>query len=396
MTATATAPAPKAPKTRRKSGGTTINAAALARAIREVEPAVQARSPKAALQNVLLGDGQLVGTDLELRIASPLPEATGDPVLLPFARLKAIVSTLHPSDAVTIGLDKTRCRIAARGGEWVLPTEDAAEFPPAPAVEGRSIGRLPADQFVSLVNAVRYAVDTESSRYALGAICIEFERGDADSEDGLISFVATDGRRMSISAAEVAIQDLDDSQTLVPARAIAALVRLAGNAEAVQMLATDSELVATVGSYEDGVEVRGTTLHARLTEGRFPRWRDVDKSHEGPASTAIVGDLLHAIRMASICTSESSKAISLSVTPDGIDLAAEAAETGQARVHCEVVEPGTPVTVRLDPRFAAEWLGCGSFDTAETVRIEATDSQSAVVLRCGDHCRTVIMPMSDE
>jgi len=397
MTATATAPAPtKAPKTRRKPGGTTINAAALARAIREVEPAVQARSPKPVLQNVMLGNGLLVGTDLELRIASPLPEATGEPVLLPFARLKAIVSTLHPSDAVTIGLDKSRCRIAARGGEWVLPTEPAEEFPPAPATEGRSIGRLPADQFVSLVNAVRYAVDNESSRYALGAVCVEFERGDADSEAGVISFVATDGRRMAISAAEVSSQDLDDSQTLVPSRAIAALVRLAATAEAVQLLATDSELVATVGSYDDGIAVKGTTLHARLTEGRFPRWRDVDKSHEVPASTAIVGDLLHAIRMASICTSDSSKAITLSVTPDGFDLSSEAAETGQARVHCDAVEAGHSVSVRLDPRFAAEWLGCGSFDAAETVRVEALDSQSAIVLRCGDHCRTVIMPMAND
>jgi hypothetical protein len=33
---------------------------------------------------------------------------------------------------------------------------------------------------------------------------------------------------------------------------------------------------------------------------------------------------------------------------------------------------------------------------AEAVRLEAVDAQSAVVLRCGDHCRTIIMPMADE
>jgi len=42
-----------------------------------------------------------------------------------------------------------------------------------------------------------------------------------------------------------------------------------------------------------------------------------------------------------------------------------------------------------------QWLGCGSFDRAETVAIEARDAQSAVVLRAGD-CRNVIMPMANE
>jgi hypothetical protein len=51
--------------------------------------------------------------------------------------------------------------------------------------------------------------------------------------------------------------------------------------------------------------------------------------------------------------------------------------------------------VKLDPHFAAQWLACGSFDLAETVRLEAVDPQSAVVLRCGDHCRTIIMPMAE-
>jgi DNA polymerase-3 subunit beta len=393
MTATATKPA-KSRKTR--SGGIVLNAATLARAIREVEPAVPSRSPKPVLQNVLLADGHLTGTDLELRISVPLPEATGPAMLLPFARLKAIVSTLHPTDAVHITADGTRCKIEARGGEWTIPVEDAGEFPTATAADGTSIGRLPADQFVSLVNAVRFATDNESSRYALGAVCVEFQRGDADSETGLITFIATDGRRMAISAAEVASQDLDNSQTLVPSRAIAALVRLAGSGDAVQMLATDTEFVAIVGEYDESAGVTGTTLHARLTEGRFPRWQDVDKSHDVPASTAVIGDLLHAIRMAEICTSDSSKAVTLSVTPDGIDLAAQAAETGEARVHCELVEAGHPVTVRIDPHFASQWLACGSFDTAETVRLEAIDPQSAIVLRCGDHCRTVIMPMAAE
>ena len=392
MTATATAP-----KTRRgrktTSGGIALSGETLRRVIRDLEPAVPSRSPKFVLQNILLANGLAVGTDLELRVEVPLPEATGEPMLLPFARLKAIAATLNSSDEVTLTIDGSSCVVSAGGGEWRLPVESPAEFPPAPTETGTSIGRLPADQLASLLNAVRFATDTESSRYALGAVCIDFDRGEADSEEGTITFIATDGRRLAAAAAKIATQDLDNSQTLVPARAVAALVRLAGSAEAVQMTATGSEFIAVLGDYVEGQPVTGTTLRARLTEGRFPRWRDVDVSHNEPKSLAVAGDLLHAIDMASICTSESSKGVDLAITPDGLTISARAAETGQSRVECSLVEAGQPVAVKFDPHFASQWLSCGSFDRAEIVTIEARDAQSAVVLRCGE-CRTVIMPMA--
>lgn len=391
MTATAIAPKPRSRKTR--TGGINLSGETLRRVIRELEPAVPTRSPKPILQNILLADGRAIGTDLELRIEVPLPEATGEPMLLPFARLKAIAATLHASDEVTLSRSGTLCIVSAAGGEWKLPVEDAGEFPPAPTEEGQSIGRLPADQLASLLAAVRFACDTESSRYALGAVCIDWERGPADDESGTITFVASDGRRLAAASAKVAAQDLDNSQTLVPLRAVNALVKLAGHADAVQMTATGSEFVAVLGDYTEGEGVTGTVLRARLTEGRFPRWRDVDVKHGVPASSAVVGELLHAVEMASICTSESSKGVTLAINGVSLTVTARAAEAGESRVECSLLEGGEPVTVQIDPHFASQWLKCGSFDQAETVTIEAKDPQSAVVLRCGD-CRNVIMPMA--
>jgi DNA polymerase-3 subunit beta len=393
MTATATVSKPRSRKTR--SGGIALSGETLRRVIRDLEPAVPARSPKPILQNVLLANGRAIATDLELRIEVPMPAATGPAMLLPFARLKAIASTLNGSDEVTLTLDGSSCVVTAGGGEWRLPVEDAAEFPAATVKDGASIGRLPADQLASLLNAVRFATDTESSRYALGAVCIQFDRGTADAEESCITFVATDGRRMAASEAKVSAQDLDNSQTLVPSRAVNALVRLAGSAEAVQMTSTGSEFVAVLGDYAEGAGVTGTMLRARLTDGRFPRWQDVDKSYDEPKSLAVVGDLAHAIDMASICTSESSKGVDLAITATGLVLSAKSADAGAARVESELVQAGHEVVVKIDPAFASEWLSCGSFDKAETVTIEARDAQSAVVLRCG-HCRTVIMPMAAE
>ena len=108
------------------------------------------------------------------------------------------------------------------------------------------------------------------------------------------------------------------------------------------MTATGTEFVAVIGDYVEGQPVTGVTLRARLTEGRFPRWRDVDKSHDTPKSLVVAGDLLHAIDMASICTSESSKGVTVAISEEGLTISARAAARSPAQ--------GSPTTTRGSAR----------------------------------------------
>jgi hypothetical protein len=82
-------------------------------------------------------------------------------------------------------------------------------------------------------------------------------------------------------------------------------------------------------------------------------------------------------------------------TPQGVHLSSQSAEYGQASVTCDVVSAGHACRVKLDPAFVLQWLDCGSFDTAETIEVEAQDDQSAVVMRAQD-CRCVIMPLAKD
>jgi len=365
----------------RKAGqsGATLSAAELRKALHAVAPAVPARGPKPVLTNVLLSDGTLTGTDLELRISTPIDYA-GPAVLLPHARLSQIVGSLPGDAAVTLKADGTSCVVKAGHGTWRLPVEDAAEFPAANEVDAKPIARLPADQFTALTGSVRFATDNESSRYALGGVLVQRSR-----ETGVLSFVGTDGRRMCVAECEID-QDTDDATVIVPRRAVDVLCRLAHGADAVQLEATGRELVAEV----DGVSVR-----AALVDGKFPAWQKVEPTRTVKPSLVVVGELLAACRQAAICTSEQSKGVVFTVSPEGLHLTSRSAEAGEASCTCDLVEPGQTCTVSLDPRFVTEWLGCGSFDNAETVELEAADAQSAVVLRTQD-CRCVVMPLAVE
>jgi DNA polymerase-3 subunit beta len=367
MTATMTRPK------RAKANGVTVTRAALKAALDTVGDAVQAKGPKPILGYVLLSGGMLSATDLELRITTPLPGSDGLTVLLPFARLKAIVGNLHPTVEVTIAVDGSSAVVQASGGTWRLPVEDAAEFPSAGEFSGKRLPRLPGDQFAALVKTVKGATDNQSSRYALGGVQIEFS-------DGELTFIATDGRRLYAASADID-QALDDSQTLVTRRTMDVLQRLAVHADEIELQANTTDILATIGE---------TTVQARLLEGKFPRWRDVDTSYDDPPSMVVVEHLMRACNAADVCTSEASRGVDFTFTQEGLFLAGRSSEYGESSATCELADVGKCTTVKLDPAFVADWLV--TLDPAETIAIEAKDKQSAVVFRA-DRCRAVVMPL---
>jgi len=369
MTATATRP--------KKSGtaGISLDANALRRALATVKAAVPSRSPKPILLNVLLANGGMTASDLELQINAEVAWS-GEPLLLPFARLQAIMAAAS-GDEVTIEPRGTTALVRVGSGEWTLPTEDAAEFPTWEPEGVKPVARIPADQFCRAARSVIYATDNESSRFALGSVLVEMAAG-------TVTFVGTDGRRLSAYEVEVD-QATDDGNTLIPARAVQTFAAIASHSEgAVQIEATTSEVVATID---------GAVVTARLVEGRFPRWRDVFPERDAKAAVVNAPELLAATRQAAIVTSEQSKGVTFAFTADGIHLTARSAEAGESSVTCPVLEAGPAVVVQLDPHFVVDFLRC--VDEGEPVEVEAVDAQSAVVFRSGD-CRAVIMPLAKD
>ncbi|NBW15343.1 MAG: hypothetical protein EBR82_45845 [Caulobacteraceae bacterium] len=364
--------------TRKKTGGITLLSSDLTTALLTVSPAVPSRAPKPILTNVRLGDGLVTGTDLEVRIDAAI-DYHGDAILLPHGRLLAIMQA-SSGEEVTLTHDGTKCVVRCGSGTWTLPTEDAAEFPIWEPVDAKPITRLPADQLARAIRGVGYAVDGESSRYALGAVLLEVQ-GEK------VTFVATDGRRLSIAEMEHDLA-VDDSATLVASR-LASIVSKFAHAvgdEGVQIDATSSEVIFEIGT---------TTVTGRLVDGRFPRWRDAAPEHDVEPTTVTAEQLLSATRAAAVVTSEQSKGVDYTFTAEGIHLHGQSSEAGESSVTCEIVEAGHACTVKLDPIFVREWLTGLPADGEPTVSIQAKDHLSAVVMKT-DTFTGVIMPLAKD
>jgi DNA polymerase-3 subunit beta len=362
--------------TKAKTGSVTLDAHALRTALSDVLKAVQARSPRPILQNVRLGDGLLTGTDLEVRIDREI-DYHGDAVLLPAAKLAEILRAAT-GDTVTLTPKGTSITVKCGSGSWTLPTEDAAEFPVWETGELAAICRLPADQFARAVRATVYATDTESSRYALGGVLI-------DVTDGNPTWVATDGRRLSCVETETD-QAVDDSQTIVPAKALGIVAAMAHGDGSVQIEANKSEVRFTLD---------GATVTARLVEGKFPRWRDVVGEPEGDATVLEVAELLTSVEAAAVVTSEASKGVELTWTADTLVISGQSAEYGQSLVKCQLVAAGSTSPTKVDPRYLRDFLRGIPGDEQPHVDVYVKDASTRVLLRCGPYTG-VVMPMAND
>lgn len=367
----------------RKSTGITLDTATLRAALADVLKAVPSRHAKPILGNVRLGDGLLTGTDLEVRIDREI-DYHGDPLLLPAHRLSEILRhatgkevTLTPSGSSIV----IECRTQNKNGcagSWTLPTEDVNEFPTWESHELRAICRLPADQFSRAAKATIYATDNESSRYALGGVLI-------DVKDGNPTWVATDGRRLACVETETD-QAVDDSQTIIPGRLMAAVASMASGDGSVQIEANAKEVRFSLD---------GCTVTGRLVEGKFPRWRDVVGEPEGEATVIDVVELLQAVQSAAIVTSEQSKGITLAWTANTLHLAGRSSEYGESAVICPTIAAGSTAPTKLDPKYLAQFLAHLPQDEEPHVDVYVKDAQSRVLLRCGPYTG-VIMPLAED
>lgn len=337
---------------------------------------VGARSPKPVLRNVRIGDGLVTGTDLELRIDVAI-EQHCEPFLVPAERLLQILRSSQSED-VSLTAGKTSIAVKCGLGSWTLPTEDVNEFPTWEPDGLAAVARLPADQFARAARATVYATDNESSRYALGGVLLDVHEGNP-------TFVATDGRRLSLVETETD-QAVDDRQVIVPSRVMLAAAGMASGDGSVQIEANSSEV---------RFELAGTTVTGRLVEGRFPKWRDVVGEPEGDATTLDVQELLAAVQSAAIVTSEQSKGVNLKWASDTLVLSGHSSEYGESTVKCPVLNSGTTSSTKADPKFIIDFLRHIPSDEEPHVDIYAVDPQSRVLMRCGPYTG-VIMPLAED
>ncbi len=358
----------------------------LATAFQIVSGVVPSRTPKDILRNVKLqvggGKATLVGTDQEVGIRYDIPGVETDSdgeVLLPKDRLIAILRELT-DDSVDLEVTEKALWIRSGHSEFKLSSEDPAEFPPVQAFDATSYHVVPAASFREMIKRTVFATDSESTRYALGGVLMEFG---ADK----LTMAATDSRRLAVvSTTSTVVGTIEPraTQPVVPAKALSLIERsITDNDQDVYLAVYPNSVLVKVGS---------STIYSRLVEGRFPRYADVIPAAGGSIIDMLVSPFYSAVRQAQIVTNEESRGVDFTFENGTLRLTSIAADIGQSKIEIPISYDGTPVTITFDPRYIADFLRI--LDASTSVKLQLTDGESAAVLRTDDGYTYVIMPLA--
>lgn len=342
----------------------TFTVSALKSALAKVAPAIERNSSIPILSYVHIGEGAIIGTNLDITISVNAPEAAGDGICVPFVPLYRIIRSLPGGGLVRLSPhEEGRITISFDDGRAMLNTAAASDFPLdlAKPVETEAF-ELPMLDLL----AVSTFASRDETRYYLNGIHFDGE-----------FMQASDGYRLTRLPFGV-----PSAKGILPTGAVKAMIKSFGP-RAVASVQTDGMKFCA--------KCDGVTIFGKMIDGRFPDVKRAIPDPEKAEAIWTVGAADLASRVACI-TSLSGR------HTRGVALIAD--KVGRIEGHCRsfdvgdmmILLPGkttAPFTVGFDEVYLREVL---QFHAGAEVTIRVISPGDPVTLQSNGRL-TVLMPM---
>ena len=343
--------------------------------------AVGSHSHLPILSNVLLnkdeGQLRLSATDLTMGVTLWM-DANMDGELgitLPAKTLTDVVNSMTEPEIVFSVNGKPEASLKCGSYKGVVKGVEASEFPAIPVFDfsdGVCVS-LEAKILKEMILKTAFAASMDDSRPVLTGVLLNI---DGKS----VSMVATDGFRLAICKAELAVA-LGKKQLIIPASTLKEVARILGAIKASQITlclpATGSQLA---------IRCENVQIVSQLIDGKFPDYQAI--LPKGYKTRTVIGavDLLKACKQAGIIAREGSNVVRFHLKP-GIDqtgkvqLLSESDETGASEIELDATVEGKELEIAFNVKFLQD--GLEAISTGNVV-IEINAHNTPAIIRPAD------------
>lgn len=329
------------------------------------------------------GELTLAGTDGESGLSITITHVDVQQpgmAAIPGDKLRAIVSAEDGEPTLTVETDGDQVHIKGQNAHFRVFGFPPADFPALPdmqqtlAGEGgaspKTVFTQSAGALLELVNRTVFATARETSRYAINGVLLK--------RDGKkLEMVATDGRRLALSRAQVSSaggKDKESVACIVPTKALGILQKLSRDPEeTVRVVITDSRIffgfelgaageeAPKKGKGEGAAAASGAraVLSSTLVEGTFPPYEDVIPKEQDKRITAARDELVSAVRKASVLTNEESRGVRMAFQSGDkrLRLSSRAPEMGESEINVDLSSyEGEDIEISFNPTFITDVL----------------------------------------
>lgn len=341
----------------------TVLAKDLGAALDVVMPAVSSRGMMPILSAVKLSvnaDGvSLFATDMETFIQHRIAAEVGaDGVCCVDARKLAEICKVADGDApMTLSRSPFGVRVETPAGAYDLTTYAVDDFPDAPAVTDAAEFDVSGPALAMALDAVQCAIPTKDPRRVLQGVHVLVG-------DGKCQLTATDGRRLARSVIEA---ETGEAEFIWPARGIAGVCKLAGDAGQLHLAVAGAQIIARWGA---------TVYMTSRIEGQYPKADAVIPKQTKYTAEIQPLALVQALRRAAPLAEEKHHAAIVTLDKGGSRIATQSFETGQFDGVFPLPWEHEPLKIAFD---TALMLSVLKAMVAEKMTMRIKDNASPVV-----------------
>jgi len=245
----------------------TVNVGALRNAMQLLSPVVPKKPTIKALSNVLLQDGRLMATNMEVAVAIDIPEAEGS-CLLPISSVLGLIKYVPSHELLTIEQGGTQLKLSWNGGSASYTTDKIEDYPQLPEVKKDVVCTVEGDILVTALSEMTTYCATDTQRPVLAGVALTM--GDS------VDLAAGDGYRAACKTLRITIPPGEDIKAvIIPAATIGLLQtlwekgpRAVGKADSlVEMLTSKGKLDLAFGKNHFSVRFGSVVMVSQLIGG---------------------------------------------------------------------------------------------------------------------------------
>ncbi len=362
----------------------TIDRMSLLRPLGHVQSVVERRNTIPILANVVLeaksGALSMTATDMDMDIATEVGcSVVSDGTTTVSAHLLYDIARKLPDGSeVELAVADGHATITAGRSNFRLPTLPVEDFPAINSTDSSVSFTVTAADMRDLIDATRFAISTEETRYYLNGIYLH------KMDEGDLCAVATDGPRLALTRQSLPAGAAGMPSIILPRKAVTELRKLLDDFDGdVTVALSDTRAEFTFGTVR---------LKSKLIDGTFPDYTRVIPQGNDRVMRVDAAAFSAAVDRVSTISSEKSRSVKLRLQPGMLNLSASSTDASSAVEELEVEYDGPEMEIGFNARYLLDIAGQVN---NEMVEFALADQGSPSLVRApGDEATLfVLMPM---
>ena len=337
-----------------------------------VQGIVEKKTTIPVLSNILIesvGDGtiRIVGTDLDTTIRCEATAEIKQPgsMCIQARKLFDIVRLLDGGDVHFAKEENEWVKLTCGKSKFRLAGVSREQFPEVPSFKAAPL-KLSAKIFNHFIQTTSFAITQEQSRFTLSGA--KFVVG-----DGKVLMVTTDGHRLAYIERQEAVEGSMDA--LIPKKALMELVKISRDEDGEVSFGEDANHIY--------FEVNGRLLITRKLTGTFPNYEMVIPKNNDKIVIFEADELKSAIRRVALMADERTRSVKMTIRPNEIEVAAQAAEEGEASEAIAAEYNGEEVQIGFNSQYIQDFLNVIGASEAESTASEQETEGDKVKVKEG-------------